>query len=131
MAIRFGTSSQHAAIAGDSAFPSTRTVRRAIREQLRVGEINEDKIILGGEESARLSIKGYYPAKNGLLACLFTAEGVATHDANVREQGAARKKHVGHIASGRIGGRLTPEIAASLPVKDKTQQKLMRAGSSV
>ncbi|HEY0544291.1 MAG TPA: hypothetical protein VGC91_02755, partial [Pyrinomonadaceae bacterium] len=35
-----------------------------------IGElINEDKIILGGEESAGLSIKGHYPEKDGILAC--------------------------------------------------------------
>jgi len=36
-----------------------------------IGElINRDEIILGGEESAGLSIRGHYPEKDGLLACL-------------------------------------------------------------
>jgi phosphomannomutase len=43
-----------------------------------IGElINEDKIILGGEESAGLSIKGHYPEKDGIPACLLAAEAVA------------------------------------------------------
>ena len=40
-----------------------------------IGElILEDKIILGGEESAGLSIKGHIPEKDGILACLLVAE---------------------------------------------------------
>jgi phosphoglucomutase len=40
---------------------------------------NEDKIILGGgKESAGLSIKGHYPEKDGILACLLAAEAVAS-----------------------------------------------------
>ena len=39
--------------------------------------INEDKISIGGEESAGLSIRGHFPEKDGLLACLLAAEMVA------------------------------------------------------
>ena len=43
-----------------------------------IGElINENKIVIGGEESAGLSIKGHYPEKDGILACLLAAEAVA------------------------------------------------------
>ena len=43
-----------------------------------IGElINKDEIILGGEESAGLSIRGHYPEKDGILACLLAAEAVA------------------------------------------------------
>jgi phosphoglucomutase len=87
-----------------------------------IGElINEDKIILGGEESAGLSIKGHYPEKDGILACLLAAEAVATRGASLSEQLTALEGRVGHIASGRIGVRLTPEIAASLPEKLKQE----------
>lgn len=87
-----------------------------------IGElINEDKIILGGEESAGLSIKGHYPEKDGILACLLAAEAVATRGVSLSEQLAALEQRVGHIASGRIGVRLTPEIAASLPGKLKQE----------
>lgn len=83
-----------------------------------IGElINDDKIILGGEESAGLSIKGHYPEKDGILACLLAAEAVATRGASLSEQLASLEQRVGHIASGRLGVRLTPEIAASLPEK--------------
>lgn len=81
-----------------------------------IGElINEDKIILGGEESAGLSIKGHYPEKDGILACLLAAEAVAARGASLSEQLEDLYKRVGRIESGRIGVRLTPEIAASLP----------------
>src|SRR6185295_17492117 len=52
-----------------------------------IGElINEDKIILGGEESAGLSIKGHYPEKDGILACLLAAEAVAARNASLTDQ---------------------------------------------
>jgi alpha-D-glucose phosphate-specific phosphoglucomutase len=39
--------------------------------------ISQDRLILGGEESAGLSIKGHIPEKDGILACLLVAEMVA------------------------------------------------------
>src|SRR5262249_24942013 len=36
--------------------------------------IREDKIVLGGEESAGLTIRGHVPEKDGILACLLVAE---------------------------------------------------------
>lgn len=81
-----------------------------------IGElINEDKIILGGEESAGMSIKGHYPEKDGILACLLAAEAVAARGASLSEQLAALYERVGRIESGRVGVRLTPELVASLP----------------
>jgi phosphomannomutase len=83
-----------------------------------IGElINEGKIILGGEESAGLSIKGHFPEKDGILACLLAAEAVAARGASLNEQIEALYKRVGRIESGRIGVRLTPELQASLAEK--------------
>ena len=43
-----------------------------------IGEpINEDKIILGVEESAGMSVKSHYAEKDGILACLLATEAVA------------------------------------------------------
>jgi phosphomannomutase len=39
--------------------------------------IREDKIALGGEESAGLTIRGHIPEKDGILACLLVAEMLA------------------------------------------------------
>ncbi|MCA1639814.1 MAG: hypothetical protein LC768_16055 [Acidobacteria bacterium] len=83
-----------------------------------IGElINEDKIILGGEESAGLSIKGHYPEKDGILACLLAVEAVAARQASLTEQLEELYNRVGKIESGRIGVRLTEEIARSLKEK--------------
>jgi phosphoglucomutase len=40
--------------------------------------ILEDKLAIGGEESAGLSIRGHIPEKDGILACLLVAEMLAT-----------------------------------------------------
>jgi len=48
--------------------------------------IREDKIALGGEESAGLSIRGHVPEKDGILACLLAAEMIAARRASLREQ---------------------------------------------
>jgi phosphoglucomutase len=81
-----------------------------------IGElINEDKITLGGEESAGLSIRGHYPEKDGILACLLAAEAVAARGASLTEQLEGLYSRVGRLEAKRIGVRLTPDIVASLP----------------
>ncbi len=87
-----------------------------------IGElINKDEIILGGEESAGLSIRGHYPEKDGILACLLAAEAVAARTASLTEQLAELTKRIGNLESGRIGVKLTPEVAAKL--KEKLAQE--------
>ncbi len=48
--------------------------------------IREDKIALGGEESAGLTIKGHVPEKDGILACLLVAEMLAARGGSLNEQ---------------------------------------------
>jgi phosphoglucomutase len=80
-----------------------------------IGElINKDEIILGGEESAGLSIRGHYPEKDGILACLLAAEAVAARGKSLTEQLKELTDRLGTLESGRIGVKLTDEIAASL-----------------
>jgi len=87
-----------------------------------IGElINEDKIILGGEESAGLSIKGHYPEKDGLLACLLAAEAVAARGASLSEQLDHLFAQTGRLESGRIGVKLTPELMPVLQEKLKEE----------
>jgi phosphoglucomutase len=91
-----------------------------------IGElINNNKIILGGEESAGLSIRGHIPEKDGILACLLAAEAVASRGASLTEQLKELTGRVGTLESGRIGVKLTPEIAAKL------QEKLSREPSDI
>jgi phosphoglucomutase len=87
-----------------------------------IGElINEDKIILGGEESAGLSIKGHYPEKDGLLACLLAAEAVAARHASLSEQLEQLFAQTGRLESGRTGVQLTPELMPVLKEKLKEE----------
>jgi len=48
--------------------------------------LREDKIALGGEESAGLSIRGHIPEKDGILACLLVAEMTAARGVSLGEQ---------------------------------------------
>jgi phosphoglucomutase len=82
-----------------------------------IGElINEDEIILGGEESAGLSIKGHYPEKDGILACLLAAKRSPSRkkfNRTVKRTLQPRRE----IRIGRIGVKLTDEIAAKFERK--------------
>ena len=92
-----------------------------------IGElINRDEIILGGEESAGLSIRGHYPEKDGILACLLAAEAVASRGVSLTEQLDELYGRVGKLESGRIGVKLTPEVAAKL--KEKLAQEPTEIG---
>jgi phosphoglucomutase len=81
-----------------------------------IGElIIQDRITLGGEESAGMSIRGHYPEKDGIIACLLAAEAVAARGASLTEQLEALYARVGRLEGARIGVRLTPDIVRELP----------------
>ena len=82
--------------------------------------INEDRIAIGGEESAGLSIRGHIPEKDGILACLLVAEMVAKRGATLREMLDQIYAEVGRLVNGRVGVRLTPELQQALPSKLST-----------
>lgn len=80
-----------------------------------IGElIKKGEIILGGEESAGLSIDGHYPEKDGILACLLATEAVAARGTSLSEQLAILRKELGGLESARIGVRLTDDVGARL-----------------
>src|ERR1700722_16120110 len=61
-----------------------------------IGElIEQDKIALGGEESAGMTIRGHVPEKDGILACLLVAEMIAVRRVSLMEQLRALFKRVG------------------------------------
>ncbi|MDM7921351.1 MAG: phosphoglucomutase/phosphomannomutase family protein [Pyrinomonadaceae bacterium] len=92
-----------------------------------IGElINQDKIVLGGEESAGLSIRGHYPEKDGIIACLLAIEAVTVRKASLTEQLAELYSRVGRLESGRIGVKLTDEVSARL--KEKLAQEPAEIG---
>jgi phosphoglucomutase len=92
-----------------------------------IGElINKDEIILGGEESAGLSIRGHFPEKDGILACLLAAEAVAARGKTLTEQIRDLEAQVGKLESARIGVKLNDEVAAKL--KEKLAQEPLEIG---
>jgi phosphoglucomutase len=61
-----------------------------------IGElIQQDRIAIGGEESAGFTIRGHVPEKDGILACLLVAEMIAVRRASLAEQLQALFKRVG------------------------------------
>ncbi len=83
-----------------------------------IGEyISEDKILIGGEESAGLTIKGHVPEKDGILACLLVAEMVAVEKKSLQELLADLYSRVGEIHTKRINIHLSPQLEAALPDK--------------
>jgi phosphoglucomutase len=92
-----------------------------------IGElINKDEIILGGEESAGLSIRGHFPEKDGILACLLAAEAVAARGKSLTSQLLELESKVGKLESGRIGVKLTQEVSEKL--KEKLAQEPTEIG---
>ena len=76
-----------------------------------IGElIKQDKIAIGGEESAGLSIRGHVPEKDGILAGLLAAEMVARRRQPLREQLQILFGKVGSFYPVRENFRLTPEV---------------------
>lgn len=68
-----------------------------------IGElISEDKLIVGGEESAGLTIKGHVPEKDGILACLLVAEMVAREGKSVTEMLNNLYSRVGTVLTRRV-----------------------------
>jgi alpha-D-glucose phosphate-specific phosphoglucomutase len=83
--------------------------------------IREDKIAMGGEESAGLTIRGHVPEKDGILACLLVAEMMAARGASIAEQVQALFKKVGRsFAPTRENLHLSDEQKAVAVQKSKT-----------
>jgi phosphomannomutase len=83
--------------------------------------IREDKIALGGEESAGLTIRGHIPEKDGILACLLVAEMIGARNASIGEQVQQLFKKVGRsFAPTRENLHLSEEQKAVAIQKSKT-----------
>ena len=83
-----------------------------------VGElISQDKIIIGGEESAGLSIKGHVPEKDGILACFLVAEMVAREGKPVGQLLEELYQRVGRFITKRENITLSPELEEAFPAK--------------
>ncbi|MGA3071392.1 MAG: phosphoglucomutase/phosphomannomutase family protein, partial [Terracidiphilus sp.] len=85
-----------------------------------IGElIVEDKIAIGGEESAGLTIRGHVPEKDGVLAGLLVAEMVAARGKSVGAQLKELFAKVGSFYPVRENFRLTAEAKAAFTQKMK------------
>jgi phosphoglucomutase len=76
-----------------------------------IGElISQDKIVIGEEESAGLTIRGHVPEKDGILACFLVAEMVAREGKTVRELLERLYAEVGRFVTRRDNLKLTPAL---------------------
>jgi phosphoglucomutase len=83
-----------------------------------IGElIKEDKIVIGGEESAGLSIRKHVPEKDGVLAGLLCCEMVARRGASLGQQLNALFAEVGSFYPLRENFHLTAEVKAKFTEK--------------
>jgi phosphoglucomutase len=83
-----------------------------------IGElIKADKIAIGGEESAGLSIRHHVPEKDGVLAGLLCCEMVAKRGASVGEQLKQLFGKVGSFYPNRENFKLTDEVKSQFTKK--------------
>lgn len=78
--------------------------------------LRDDKITLGGEESAGMTIRGHVPEKDGILACLLVAEMIAARGVSLAEQLRDLFRRVGReFWPIRVNLHLSEETQAKLP----------------
>ncbi|HET9837878.1 MAG TPA: phosphoglucomutase/phosphomannomutase family protein [Candidatus Angelobacter sp.] len=83
-----------------------------------IGElIKQDKIAIGGEESAGLSVRHHVPEKDGVIAGLLCCEAVARRKKSIAEQIKDLFGKVGSFYPQRENFRLTPEVKAQFTSK--------------
>ncbi|HUS18542.1 MAG TPA: phosphoglucomutase/phosphomannomutase family protein [Terriglobales bacterium] len=91
-----------------------------------IGElIKQDKIAIGGEESAGLSIRHHVPEKDGIVAGLLCCEMVARRGKSLGDQLKDLFVEIGSFYPVRENFRLTPEV------KEKFTTKLTSAPQEV
>ena len=89
-----------------------------------IGElIMQDKIAIGGEESAGLSIRHHVPEKDGVLAGLLCCEAVAKRGKSLGEQLKAISNQVGSFYPQRENFRLTAEVKTKFTEKLKSDPR--------
>jgi phosphoglucomutase len=76
-----------------------------------IGEfIRDDRILVGGEESAGLTVRGHVPDKDGILACLLVAEMIAVQGKSLGQLLKELYDRVGEFHTARENISLTPEL---------------------
>jgi phosphoglucomutase len=83
-----------------------------------IGALMESEpIIVGGEESGGLSVKGHVPEKDGILACLLMAELVATEKKSLGAILREIEEKTGEFHTDRINVRIPPDKKEALLAK--------------
>src|SRR5580698_6887842 len=83
-----------------------------------IGALMESEpIIVGGEESGGLSVKGHVPEKDGILACLLMAELVATEKKSLGQILKDIEKPTGAFYTDRINVAIPPDKKKALLAK--------------
>ena len=96
-----------------------------------IGElIKQDKVVIGGEESAGLTIRHHVPEKDGVLAGLLCCEMVAKTGKSIGERIRELFGKVGSFYPVRENFRLTPEVKAKFTSKLSDQPQTF-AGKKV
>jgi phosphoglucomutase len=89
-----------------------------------IGElIKQDKIAIGGEESAGLSIRHHVPEKDGILAGLLCCEMVARRGKSLQEQLRELFGKVGSYYPRRENFRLTPQVQQKFTEKVQAEPR--------
>ena len=89
-----------------------------------IGElIKQDKIAIGGEESAGLSIRHHVPEKDGVLAGLLCCEMIARRGSSLQQQLNAIFAKVGSYYPLRENFRLTEEVKKKFTIKLGTEPR--------
>ena len=80
-----------------------------------IGALMESEpIIVGGEESGGLSVKGHVPEKDGILACLLMAELVAVEKKSLGQILKSLEKASGEFHTDRINISIPPDKKSAL-----------------
>jgi alpha-D-glucose phosphate-specific phosphoglucomutase len=83
-----------------------------------IGALMESEaIIVGGEESGGLSVKGHVPEKDGILACLLMAELVAAEKKSLGRILKDLEKQTGEFHTERINVTIQPDQKEALLAK--------------
>jgi phosphomannomutase len=86
--------------------------------------LRDDKIALGGEESAGLTIRGHLPEKDGILACLLVGEMIAARQASLSDQLRDLFRRVGReFWPVRENLHVSTDVQAKLPNRLKADFK--------
>jgi len=94
-----------------------------------IGALMEsESIIVGGEESGGLSVKGHVPEKDGILACLLMAELVAVERKPLGKILKQLEKHIGEFHTDRINIHINP--AQKTAMLDRLAQGLDKIGTT-